>query len=128
MFPKIRILVGVDGSPQAKKALVEAVTVADLFSGFIRIVTFYEKGNEKKAHEVIEEAINALENRSIKYEAESVFGSNPAKALVAMAKQDNFDLIVVGSRGLGGKVSMLLGSVSKQVVSDAQCNVLVVKK
>jgi len=37
-------------------------------------------------------------------------------------------LIVIGSRGLGGRTSMLLGSVSKQVVSNAYGNVLVVKK
>jgi nucleotide-binding universal stress UspA family protein len=56
-----------------------------------------------------------------------VLGSNPAKALVIIAKQENFGLIVIGSRGLGSKVSFLLGSVSKQVVANAYCNVLVVK-
>jgi nucleotide-binding universal stress UspA family protein len=48
--------------------------------------------------------------------------------MVNMAKQENIDLIVVGNRGLGRTVALLLGSVSRKVVSDAYCNVLVVKK
>ena len=53
---------------------------------------------------------------------------NPARALQTIAKQDNFDPIVLGNRGLGSKASLLLGSVSRQVVADAECNVLVIKK
>jgi len=50
-----------------------------------------------------------------------------AKILDTKAKEEKFDLIAIGSRGLGNTASMLLGSVSRQVVSNAQCNVLVVK-
>jgi nucleotide-binding universal stress UspA family protein len=51
----------------------------------------------------------------------------PLKLWWATAKQENFGLIVIGNRGLGSKLSFLLGSVSKQVVANACCNVLVVK-
>ncbi len=61
------------------------------------------------------------------HEVSLVLGSNPAKALVTMARQESFGLIVVGNRGLGSKLSFLLGSVSKQVVANANCNVLVVE-
>lgn len=128
MFDKIRIVVGVDGSLQSKKALDEAITIAKHFSGFVKAVTVYEKGTEKKTETIINEAKQNLAKAGVAYDASLVMGSNPAKALETTAKQENFDLIVVGSRGLGGKVSMLLGSVSKQVVGNAYCNVLVVKK
>ena len=128
MFDKIRIVVGVDGSLQSKKALDEAITIAKHFSGFVKAVTVYEKGTEKKTETIINEAKQNIAKAGVAYTASLVMGSNPAKALETIAKQENFDLIVVGSRGLGGKVSMLLGSVSKQVVGNAYCNVLVVKK
>jgi nucleotide-binding universal stress UspA family protein len=47
----------------------------------------------------------------------------PASILIDALGAD--DLIVVGSRGLGGFKSLLLGSVSQQVVSHAPCPVLV---
>jgi nucleotide-binding universal stress UspA family protein len=128
MNDRIRILVGYDGSLQSKKALKEAITIAKHFSGFIKVVNVYEKGKKKEAEEAILVAEQNLEQEKVAHESSLVLGSNPAKTLVIMAKQENFDLIVVGCRGLGSKVSMLLGSVSKQVVSNAYCNVLVVKK
>lgn len=128
MYDKIRILVGIDGSLQSKKALAEAVSIAKHFSGFIKAVTVYEKGMETKAQALINEARVTLEKEQVTFDVSSILGSNPAKALETIAKQENFDLIVVGSRGLGGKVSILLGSVSKTVVGNAYCNILVVKK
>ena len=127
MNDRIRILVGYDHSLQSKKALKEAITIAQHFSGFIKVVTVYGREKEK-AEATILEAEQNLEKEKVAHESLLVLGSNPAKALVTMAKQENFDLIAVGSRGLGRKVSMLLGSVSKQVVSNAYCSVLVVKK
>jgi nucleotide-binding universal stress UspA family protein len=128
MNDRIRILVGYDDSLQSKKALKEAITIATHFSGFIKVVNVYERGKKKEAEATILEAEQILEKEKVAHESLLVLGSNPAKVLVIMAKQGNFDLIAVGSRGLGRKVSMLLGSVSKQVVSNAYCNVLVVKK
>jgi nucleotide-binding universal stress UspA family protein len=127
MKDKIRILVGVDGSNHSDRALLEAVTIAKKFSGFIKIITVYGRGMEKKAKEVIEHAKFYLENE-VEYATASILGSNPARALRNTAERENFDLVVVGSRGLGSKASILLGSVSRQVAANAECNVLVVKK
>ena len=69
-----------------------------------------------------------LDEEEIDSSLESILGSNPSRALVDTAENENFDLIVVGSRGLGNAAAFLLGSVSKQVVSKASCDVLVVKK
>ena len=128
MNERIRILVGYDDSLQSKKALKEAITISKHFSGFIKVVNVYERGKKKEAEAAILVAEQNLQQEKVAYDSLFALGSNPAKTLVIMAKQENFDLIVVGCRGLGSKVSMLLGSVSKQVVSNAYCNVLVVKK
>ncbi len=127
MFDKIRILVGYDDSLQSKKALAEAITIAKHFSGFIKVVNVYQKGKEKEAETAIIEAKQNLEKEDVAYDVSLVLGSNPAEALEIIVKQENSELIVIGSRGLGSKVSFLLGSVSRHVVSNAYCNVLVVK-
>jgi nucleotide-binding universal stress UspA family protein len=127
MISKTKILVGVDGSEQSKKALNEAVIIAKCFSGSIKAVTIYEQGMENKAGKILSEAEQVLEKEKVEHTTLSILGSKPARALQNIAKQENFNLIVVGSRGLGSKASLLLGSVSRQVVTDAECNVLVVK-
>jgi len=127
MFEKIRVLVGVDGSLQSKRALAEAITIVKHFSGFVKVVTVADKGSEEKAKAILSEVSRELENECVSYEVALVVGSDAAKVLENVAKQGNFDLIVVGSRGLGGGISMLLGSVSKKIVGNAYCNVLVVK-
>jgi nucleotide-binding universal stress UspA family protein len=128
MFERIRIIVGYNDSLQSRKALEEAITIAKCFSGFIKVVNFYEKGKLKEAESAIMIAEQNLQKEDVRHECISVLSSNAGKVLVAMAKQENFGLIVIGCRGIGGAVSMLLGSVSKQVVSNAYGNVLVVKK
>jgi nucleotide-binding universal stress UspA family protein len=127
MFDKIRILVGYDASSQSKKALKEAITIAKCFSGFIKVISVHGKGMKEKTETNLIEVKENLKKEQITYEVELVLGSNPAKILETTAKRENFHLITIGSRGLGNTASMLLGSVSRQVVSNAQCNVLVVK-
>ena len=127
MQEKIRILVGYDASLQSKKALNEAITVAKKFSGFIKVISVYGRGYREKAETSVIEVKETLKKEKVEYEVEIVQGSNPAKILETTAKKEDFGLIVIGSRGLGNTASMLLGSVSRQIVSNAQCNVLVVK-
>jgi len=127
MFNKMTILVGIDGSVHSKKALAEAITIAKCYSGSIKAIAVYQQGMEKKAEDILSEAKQILAKEKVEHATLPILGSNPARALQSIAKQENFSLIVVGSRGLGSTASLLLGSVSRQVVTDAECNVLVVK-
>ena len=124
----VRILVGIDGSANSKRALIEAVSCAKNLAGYVKVITVYKRGMAEKAEEVLEEAKQYLEEKGIEFTTSAILGSNPARALRTTAEQENFDLIVVGSRGWGSKASILLGSVSRQVVANAECNILVVKK
>jgi len=128
MKDKMKILVGIDGSDHSKAALIEAINVAKNFSGSVKVITVYKQGMDKEAEKVLEEEEKYLKKEKINYSLSSILGSNPSRALVNIAMHENFDLIVVGSRGLGSAASFLLGSVSKKVVSKAHCDVLVVKK
>jgi nucleotide-binding universal stress UspA family protein len=51
----------------------------------------------------------------------------PEHALVAAAKRDRSDLLVVGHRVVGGVGRVLLGSVSEHSAEHAPCSVLVVR-
>jgi nucleotide-binding universal stress UspA family protein len=53
--------------------------------------------------------------------------SKVGSVLVDYAERENFDLIVIGTRGRTGFKKMLLGSVASDVVTYAHCPVLVVK-
>lgn len=50
-----------------------------------------------------------------------------AEVLLDFAKENDSDIIIIGSRGLGGIREFVLGSVSHNVVQHAQVPVLVVK-
>lgn len=123
-----RILVGYDGSNHSRGALLEAIKLAKVFSSFIKVITVYKQSFEKEAEKLLREAEQYLESEKVDHELLSILGSNPSRALVNTAKHEEFDLIVIGSRGLGSAASILLGSVSRQVVTKAECDVLVVKK
>ncbi len=127
MFDKMRILVGYDESPQSKDAVKEAITIATCFSGFVKVVYVHGKGMEGKAETAVIEVKEKLNEAKVEYDVSLVVGSDPAKALLTIAKQENMALIVVGNRGLGNTLSLLLGSVSKQIITNSHCNVLVVK-
>ncbi|WP_425089854.1 universal stress protein [Stappia sp.] len=50
-----------------------------------------------------------------------------AKSILETAEEVGADLIVMGSRGLGGLKGLLLGSVSNKVVQHASCSVIAVR-
>ena len=128
MKEKMKILVGVDGSDYSTWALMEAISIAKKFSGHVKVITVYKRGQEDEANKTQLKAKQLLDEEHVDSSLSSILGSNASRALVDTAKNEESNLIVVGSRGLGSAAAFLLGSISKQVVSNASCNVLVVKK
>lgn len=53
--------------------------------------------------------------------------SSPVSALTKLAEEENYDLIVVGTRGLSGIKRLALGSIASGVVHYSKCSVLVAK-
>jgi nucleotide-binding universal stress UspA family protein len=70
--------------------------------------------------------LNYKEKLSVNSELELVTG-DPAAEIIRLANIHKADLIIIGSRGLVGMKRIVLGSVSTQVVEEANCSVLVVK-
>ena len=66
-----------------------------------------------------------MEKSGIQVIATSIEGP-PAAKIIEMTKKSSFDLILMGTRGLGSFASALLGSVSNYVVHHAPCPVWLV--
>ncbi len=124
----MKILVGIDGSEHSTWALVEAINIAKRFSGSVKGIIVYKTEMAQEAEKIQQRARQLLEAEGIDCTVLAVLGSNPSRALVDTARDEGFDLVVVGSRGLSSAAAFLMGSISKEVVSGAPCDVLVVKK
>jgi nucleotide-binding universal stress UspA family protein len=140
------IVVGVDGSECARAALEFAVREAALRKGHLRIVcawgippAIYGGGFAPTldqseldsfrvgADKVVQESVAAANELEPTIECEGKVGQGqPAEVLLEEA--GDADLVVVGNRGHGGFASLMLGSVSHQVVQHAPCPVTVVRQ
>ncbi|HET6944623.1 MAG TPA: universal stress protein [Gaiellaceae bacterium] len=79
---------------------------------------------EQAAQTVVDEAAAAVpEEISV---SKLVRVGRPADEIVAAAKEENHDLIVMGARGRGATTSLLLGSVSHAVLNQSPAAVLIV--
>ena len=52
---------------------------------------------------------------------------NVANEIVKMAKKEQSNLIIVGSKGLGATARFFLGSVSNKLANNSPCSILIVK-
>jgi nucleotide-binding universal stress UspA family protein len=126
-----KILIGVDGSEHSKKALTEAIKIAEKFGAEITVVSVFYPAPTPSAHEfshkILEDAKAVLEYEKVKYKLVSVTDTNPSEVIIDMAREEKFDLVVVGSKGAGGAHSLLLGSHCNRIACESPVNVLIVK-
>ncbi len=140
-----RILVGVDGSDTSRRALEWAYDeAANHGASLVVVATWhppalpmtppygsippegYGDQPRREALDRLERFTSALVPKDPAVDVRTrVDEGDPAKVLIEQSKEA--DLVVVGSRGHGGFVGMLLGSVSQHLVAHAQCPVVVVR-
>jgi nucleotide-binding universal stress UspA family protein len=140
-----KILVPLDGSEHSKRTLVTAIKYAKKSSASITLIhvnqlitpkivgisdeTDYINPAEKinrYAEAELEIAQKEVEKAGIKVNSVILKGS-PGYVIVKYAKDNNYDLIVIGNRGHSALEEILLGSVCHYVVHHAEGSVLVVK-
>jgi nucleotide-binding universal stress UspA family protein len=146
-----RILVPIDGSQNATRALYLGISLARTFGAELVVLnviptpnvlittsafgapasgveSYYEQ-QENASSRFLEEAKADAKKHGLDRIATEVVRADKSvvEEIIEAANHHKVDLIVVGTRGLGGFKKLLQGSVSSGVVTHAHCNVLVVR-
>jgi nucleotide-binding universal stress UspA family protein len=144
-----RILVATDGSKLSKMAVDHAINLADITGAEVvalKVVprypqTYFEGGValaaaevariEKQWNEEALTAVNAVKSagqlREVKVKPITVKSDLIAEAVIAAAKKNKCDLIVMASHGRRGIKRLLLGSETQQVLTHSHIPVLVLR-
>jgi nucleotide-binding universal stress UspA family protein len=136
------ILIATDGSAGARAAVDEGLDFAEETDADVLFVAIRQPptpvvgdpywrqalSNElARLRPALQEAVAEAESRGIHADYDLLEG-DPGERILELARSRDVDLIVIGSRGLGAVSSVILGSVSKRVLHDADRPVLVVNE
>lgn len=137
-----KIMVPMDGSDHAKKALEHASDLALKYKAFLHLIHVVsplasipyqevlervQESQEKFAKEILDEAVKEVKKKGITNFQSTMILGDPAREIVEFARRSGIDMIVMGSRGAGGVESLVLGSVSHKVCHLAECTCVTVK-
>ena len=140
-----RILVAVDFTDHSRQAMAHAAGLAEVFGSEVILCHVVESPSllEKlppMGEEYFPPNLGTLHEEQARKQCEALakeFGLNSARIeipmgrpfvkLVQLAREEDVDLIVLGTHGHGAVAHMLLGSVAERVVQKAPCPVLTVR-
>ena len=136
-----KILTAIDGSEYSQLIVNKAVEQAILLGGKIILVHCHRRFSAIESHAYLEEEMARIINQAekmvspflqqikkAKIPVESRIMEEPAGAVISdIARIEQCDLIVLGSRGLTNLASLIVGSVTNRVLQTAPCSVLVVR-
>lgn len=138
-----KILVPVDGSENSDRAVDQAIDLAKKYRAELQLIHVVpvttalvtgpealaidvSKQLESSGERILSAALSKVEGQELEAVTRLEHGQ-PADKVIEVAKDENFDVIVIGSRGLGRVARFFLGSVSDKVSHHAPCAVLIVK-
>lgn len=137
------ILVPVDGSDNSYRALDAALVLAEKLGSIITVIHVMEQipithiGSEKLLSELLE--AYKKENQNILSKCSEIatqkgltlktllLQGNPASVILDYSKKEKFDLLIMGSRGLGKFKELILGSVSGKIVHHSPSAVMLIR-
>ena len=137
------ILVPVDGSDNSYRALDAALLLSEKLSSNISVIHVMEQfpithiGSEKLLSEMLE--AYKKENQDILSKCSEIatqkrltiktllLQGNPASVILDYSKKEKFDLLIMGTRGLGKFKELILGSVSGKIVHHSPCAVMLIR-
>lgn len=105
-------------------ALHAPATIPDATSAALSQMAI--EGARNHSEKILAEAKEKARLETIEVETELAEG-NAVETIVRKSKEEKFDMIVMGARGLGKIRKLFIGSVSEGVIKNAHCPVLIVK-
>ena len=140
-----KILVTTDGSENANKALLEAIHIGEalnlgidilnvmkdiVISPYMKLDSYNiqtKEEIEKQGQEILDNALSLF--KDFKGQVNTILKiGDPADTIIRQAEKEEYDLIVMGSRGLGTFSKAMLGSISNKVLNHTKTkNVVIVK-
>ncbi len=127
-----KLLVAVDGSEKANKAIQYASALATKFKAKvtlvnveeIKLVTLQPEVVRKIGENILSDASAQITGVQVEKRLEA---GSPAGEIIKLARKENFDLIILGNRGSSSVKRFLLGSVTEDVSMHAKRSVLIVR-
>ncbi len=136
----MNILVPLDGSEYSQKALLQACDLAKNYQSNLILVYVVDKPHpleflerkeflgilRKFGKKVLTKGEQTAKNQGLDVTIIMKEG-NIANEIIKLAKNKKCNLIIVGSKGLGGTLRFFLGSVSNKLANNSPCSLLIVK-
>lgn len=142
----MKLLVTTDGSDHSLKTVEKAIELAIPLKAEVTVLSVVqnvpihvfpegfstqeylsiEKKLEKNAKDLLDQAEQKFKENGLK--VDTIIGmGNPADFICKVADEGDYDMVILGSRGLGGFKQLILGSVSNKVAHFVKKSVLIVK-
>lgn len=140
-----KIMVAVDGSPHAERAIEVAIDIAKHYGSPLTLVTVIPAPVVMTAtepwvpptlpdaeshyyHDILAKAKKKAEDLGVSVKRADCLEGHVVEELLTYVEKEVPDLLVIGSRGLSTARRLLLGSVSDALVHHVKCPTLVVKR
>ncbi|MDQ1331769.1 MAG: hypothetical protein QG578_2037 [Thermodesulfobacteriota bacterium] len=137
----MKVLTATDGSEHSMKAVRRALELAEKEAAEITLmsVAYFSKSDfddmppdiqeklEKQAKDALNSAKAVFDGKGIKVKTILETGVVPANNIIRRAKEDKFDLILMGRTGLTGFERAMTGSTAAKVVAHAPCSVSIIQ-
>lgn len=138
------VLVAVDGSENSERALDFALNFSEKYDAALTIINVNESSavaaypddsmvvvakDLRKFHEdILEKAmVHAKQAKPNMLVSSSFREGDPALEIAAVAKEGNYDVVVVGHHGVGKVKGLFLGSISEKITRSVSCTVIIVR-
>ena len=135
------IIVPTDGGEQMDAVIDAAVDIAIQRSARIHALSVIDRGVfltlEEGLTDAVDEELTANAERAVKAVTDAATAADlenegvvrrgrPGEEIIAYADEIDAELIVMGSRGANGHERQMLGSVSQDVITETDCQTLVI--
>lgn len=137
-YPRLqRLLVPLDFSGKSRQALRYAIPIAQRFGGRIHLVHVLPEAGRASKEDQARARLLALKRLGQTAEqlmpaslhaGNAVLVGKPAEAILALARRNAIDLIVLTTKGRTGLARALTGSTAEQIARHAPCPVLSLRR